>query len=365
MLAEFITHRDSRWANVLRACAHDCYHLPEYAELAAAEEGAVPMAFYAEDESGGTCLIPLLIRALPSVLRAPRDWYDGISPYGYSGILLSGPAMKWCSIMEAFRAAAKAKGLVTAFLRLHPLLPMNPDALEPFGRLVRHGRTVYVNLSEPPAQIWRQVSTNHRRNITKLLQAGFRWTLDEWSRYRDFIAVYYDTMHRVGASKTYLFSEEYFEALCERLGGRLHLVCVLDPKDEVAAAGLFIASGSIVQYHLGGTAATYLAQAPSKLMMDGVWRWAHEQGYAVFHLGGGVGGAEDSLFHFKAGFSPLRGEFFTYRMVVDEEKQAVLDRAARALRGPTAEAETTCDFFPAYRRLDEAVPTGRELRPAV
>jgi hypothetical protein len=320
--------------------------LPEYAELAAAAEGARPIAFYAENETGA-CLIPLLIRPIPTVLNAPADWFDCISPYGYSGILLSSPPEGLHSFLDAFCHAARARGIVTAFVRLHPLFLLDHGALGDYGQLIRHGKTVYINLSDSKGHIWQQVSTNHQRNIKRLVRSGFYCSLDDSDRFQEFIAIYHSTMQRVGARSSYYFSTHYFEALRAMLGTRVHLACVLGEANELAAAGLFLATEGIVTFHIGGTAAQYLSLAPSKLMIDFIWRWAQEELHDLFHLGGGVGGGEDSLFHFKAGFSPARGQFYTYRVVFDESKNATLNQAAQLVRG--TDVAGSKDFFPKYR----------------
>ena len=349
MIAEFIGPRDARWKSFLKRTKHDFYHLPEYAELAAVNEGATPVAFYAE-KGEAACLAPLLIRQIPGVLNAPSDWYDCTSPYGYSGLLISPSQEELQWFLEAFCHTARARGIVTAFFRLHPLFVLELSALGKFGQLIRHGQTVYINLFESKERIWEQMSTNHRRNIKKLIRLGFHVCLDDWSRLRDFIALYHSTMRRVEAVERYFFSEEYFEDLRAKLGNRVHLVCVLTSTNELAAAGLFMVTEGIVQFHLGGTATQYLSLSPSKLMHDFMWRWAQEQSNYVSHLGGGVGGAEDSLFHFKAGFSPARGEVYTYRIVVDESKNATLLQAGKSVRGISGLGAS--DFFPAYRHLE-------------
>jgi hypothetical protein len=348
MIAQFIDHHDARWKEFLKGTKHDFYHLPEYAELAAAEEGAIPMAFYAEERSAA-CLIPLLLRPIPAMLNAPGDWCDGVSPYGTPGILLSSSQEGLHSFLDAFCYTARARGIVTAFVRLHPLFPLAQGTLEKFGRVIRHGQTVHMNLSESKEHIWQQVSTNHQRNLNRLIRSGFHSSLDDWDRFQDFIAVYHSTMQRVEADGTYFFSAKYFEDLRAKLGNRLHLVCVLTSTNELAAAGLLIVTAGIAQYHLGGTAAQYLPISPSKLMLDFMWRWAQEQSCYAFHLGGGVGGVEDSLFHFKAGFSPARGQFYTYRVVVDESKNATLHQAAKSMRRVCGLESS--DFFPGYRHV--------------
>jgi len=345
MITDFIESHDVRWQKLLDRTRHDCYHLPQYADIAGLQEGGTPLAFYAEDGEA-TCLIPLVIRPVPPVLHAPAGWVDCVSPYGYSGMLISAAQDRLHSFLDAFRCDARELGIVSAFLRLHPLFPQDPVVLEKFGTLIRHGQTVYFDLSEAIDQIWRRVRLDHRRNITKLHRFGFHATLDDWNQYSNFIEMYYSNMQRVGAAEAYFFSRRYFELLRETLGGRLHLVCVMSNGNELAAAGLFIVTEGIVQYHLGATVERYLPMAPAKFMIDFVWRWAKEQTHAVFHLGGGVGGAEDSLFQFKAGFSPHPGEFSTYRIVGDETKYATLNEAAKVVGGTEI---ASSDFFPVYR----------------
>ena len=286
MIAEFIGPRDARWKSFLKRTKHDFYHLPEYVELAAANEGGTPVAFYAE-KGEAACLAPLLIRQIPEVLKAPSDWYDCISPYGYSTPLVSSPQVPLESFLEAFCLAARQHGLITALFRLHPLLVLNHEILGKFGALANHGQTVYVNLAKPVGENW--MRSVHKRNIRKLLSLNFSVSVDEWRLFKDFVEIYLLTMKRVGASQRYLFPEEYFENLRVALGERLHLCSVLSPRGDVAAAGLFVETDGIVEYHLGGTAGEYHALSPSKLMVDFMRRWAQEQSSSLLHLGGGRG----------------------------------------------------------------------------
>ncbi len=348
MISEFIGHHDARWKDFLMRTNHDFYALPEYAEVAAAEEGSTPMAFYAENRSAA-CLIPLLIRSLPAVLNAPTDWYDCISPYGYPGVLLSSSQEELPSFLNTFCHIARERGIVTAFVRLHPLFPLAHGTLEQFGRLIRHGPTVYIDLSHSKEHIWKQMSTNHQRDIKRLIRLGFHSVIDDWSRFHEFIALYHANMQRVGAKKQYLFSIQYFENLRAKLGDRIHLICVLTSTNELAAAGLLIVTERIAQHHLGATAVQYLRRSPSKLVVDFMWRWAQEQSCYAFHFGGGVGADEDSLLQFKAGFSPLRGQFYSYRVVVDESKNAILSQEAARYRICGFESS---EFFPEYRHLE-------------
>ena len=353
MKGEFISPQDLRWKRFLANCRHDFYHLPEYVTLCAVAEGAMPVAFYAGDEHAAF-LAPLLIRPLPSVLGAPEGWCDARTPYGYPTPLLNPPQVSLDGYLEAFCLAARQRGIVTTFFRLHPLLPLDHVILGKFGRLTNRGQTVLIDLAHSVEES--SVRANHRRNIRKLHSMGFTVNLDEWGLFKDFVAIYLATMQRVGASVGYLFSEEYFKDLRAALGERLHLCCVISPGGDVASAGLFVGTDGIVQYHLGGTADEHLTLAPSKLMFDFMRRWSHENKHAVLHLGGGLGGAQDQLFQFKAGFSNDRAIFFTYEIVLDEEKNNLLCGLATA-EGIGASGISS-NFFPAYRACSSFLTDG-------
>ena len=348
MKAEFISPQDSRWLEVLYRARHDFYHLPDYVELCARHEGGEPIAFYAES-GGAAFLAPVLIHDVPAALGAPVGWVDAATPYGYSTPILApasdAPSLE--SFLDVFRQVGVEHGIVTAFFRLHPLLPLPQSALSKYGELIRHGHTVSIDLTLPFEDIWSQTRTNHKRDIRKLQRDGFQPYMDRWELLGEFITIYEQTMERLAASEFYFFSHDYFTELQTALGERLHICSILAPTGETAAAGLFTSNDGIVQYHLGATNEDYLNRAPSKLMFEHVRRWAKEAGSHVLHLGGGVGGYEDSLFLFKAGFSKLRNDYYTYRMVLDEEKYAVLNATRRELG---ALPEDDSEFFPVYRR---------------
>jgi hypothetical protein len=347
MFADFIMTHDQRWSQILESCAHDVYHLPAYIEFAAWHEKGVPTAFYAEQE-GARFLVPLLLRDVPAELGAPLGWQDAMTPYGYPGPILcpsdDGPILR--RFLEAFTQRCEAQNIVTAFIRLHPLLEMPTDVLQDYGEVVSHGQTVTVDLSPTLEMIRAQFRQNHRRDIRKLAEAGFQVRRDCWDYYDDFIRVYRETMERLGATEFYFFTDAYFSKLRAALGSHLHLFMVFSSDGSVASAALFMSINQYVQYHLGATDERFLANAPSKLLFDDAIRWAKDEGYRTLHLGGGVGAKEDSLFRFKAGFSSARCTFNTYRMVFSEQKYALLnDRWYERYKS----AEDSPDFFPRYR----------------
>lgn len=343
---------DVRWRADLARMAHDMYHLPEYVALCGRQEQGEPAAFIAEE--GEACFfVPLIFRPLPAHLaRAAPGWRDATCPYGYPGPLIGRGSEDFLArAARALRETLAEHRVVSAFLRLHPLLSPPPEPLARLGQVVQHGETVSIDLTLPHEELWRQIRENHRRGIRRCQRLGYRVVIDDWDWYEAFQSIYRETMTRVGADEYYFFDHAYFEDLKTDLGPRLHLAVVL-AEGEVAAAGLFFRVGGIVQYHLGGTRGRYLALAPAKLLFYEVSQWARDRGCHHLHLGGGVGGREDSLFRFKAGFSNVRHPFHTWRIVAAEAQYAAL------LRASGVQEEAVHGFFPAHR-----LRTPQEMSP--
>lgn len=347
MIAEFIGPDDAKWANFLSNARHDFYHLPEYVRFAAQYEGGEPLAFWAQD-GDSTCLIPLIRRPLPRFLAAPPEWADVCSPYGYATPLVLPAAQALERFLPAFIDLGKQSNIISSFLRMHPLLPLSLKGASDFGELVTHGETVVIDLTQPCEALWGQTRKNHRTGINKLLRLGFEAEINNWERFEDFKTIYWQTMSRVEAVEYYQFTDAYFDGLRAALQDKLSLCSILAPTGEVAAAGLFTTCNGLVEFHLAGTSEKYLNVAPTKLMFDFVRRWGKELGCQLFHLGGGVGGAADQLFHFKAGFSELRRPFHTLRLIQDHDRYQKLCIKVGSIAGNSGlEGET---YFPCYRR---------------
>jgi len=348
MEASFIEPADPRWDAALEALPHDVYHLPAYTALAASQEGGTPAAILATEDDWAA-LLPLILRPLPAELDAPDSWIDAVSPYGYPGPVATAPISSSvvARFMDAAIAACAARGIISLFIRLHPLLGIPPGDLSNHGTLVEHGRTVYIDLRPGINALTAQTRKSHRYEIRALHRSGFSAAIDDWSLYLAFVDIYLETMQRLAASDQYLFSLDYFRGLRAALGDRLHLCVALAPGGRPAAAGLFSECGGLVQYLFSGTADEFRQLAPTKLVLSTMIDWACRQGSRAFHLGGGLGGQEDSLFRFKAGFSDLRSDFSSLRVVVDRSRYATVTERWRLLREPSAEGKA--GFFPIYR----------------
>lgn len=353
MNTQLLSPSDPLWSDVLDRIGYDVYHLPHYLSLEANRTHSIAQGCLIS-QGAKAFFIPYLVRRCADVssrFSAIENVFEVVSPYGYPGILLSEAGHNSTFVNAAMNrliALLMDKGVCSAFFRLHPILNADLVDIFPTGLLKVEGETVSVDLQLSQAEIWHDTRAEHRNKINRLKRAGMLAHMLPYEEFIDqFIEIYYETMARVGADCAYYFDHLYFTNL-SKLAEKIHF-CAVESESQIACAGLFFECNGIVQYHLGGTRSAFLKQGPSKLMFDYVRTWAKARGNKIFHLGGGVGVCQDSLYRFKAGFSKKRQMFATLRIVVDREKYAQLTYLqAQALNtDPACLFKST--FFPAYR----------------
>lgn len=358
MRGEFLGPDSSQWSRFLADCTHDFYHLPKYVALStrdrlcAPDGDGFPLAYHAEDDRGHRFLVVFVVRALPESCQLTQPLYDAITPYGYACPLVinegTEPVEPFLEeAIAGLKDGLRSRGIVSAFVRSHPTIPLPIDALRRTGSLVEHNPTVYIDLTLSQEELWHQTRPGHRSEINRARKKGFTVEIQsDWKDFDEFYRAYTETMHRVGATEHYFFTREYFHELRDAIGDVLHLaICHKD--GAVTCGGIFSEVCGIVQYHLSGTTEEFHRQYPTKVMLDSVRTWARERGNRTMHLGGGYGGSEDSLFLFKAGFSHLRAPFYTWRLIADTDTYQKLCQEWEARTGKTASPPDA--FFPAYR----------------
>jgi len=348
------TDRVDEWMSVLeRATQHDFYYLPAYHALAE-QRGEGEARLFVYEQEGYMLALPLMLRRINSADAGAeaKQWRDATSVYGYAGPLASDeqvPALVIRAFQEALEKALRELRVVSAFSRLHPLIPQHA-LLAGLGECRPGGQTVSVDLALPTESQRAQYRSNVKSGINRLRRAGVTCAVDPRKEHLgDFISIYHETMRRVGAQNAYFFEDEYFTGLVERLGPTLELFVVTMPSGEVVAGGLFTFCNGIVQYHLGGTRDAALKLSPMALVFETVRLWALERGARFFHLGGGVGSSADSLFRFKAGFSDSRHDFATWRWIIMPDVYHELTAEREQTNAAQNLDPVSAQYFPAYR----------------
>ncbi|MXS69612.1 peptidoglycan bridge formation glycyltransferase FemA/FemB family protein [Flavobacteriaceae bacterium W22] len=311
------------------------YQKPFYLRMEAEKIGGIAL-YYKYESENATFVIPVIKRLIE------KDYYDLISPYGYSGFLSNNDSPEF--IMEGihhFDNYCKANNIITSFIRLHPF---NNYIFLENKRIaqVLHGRVIFFSLNQNYDELYSFYSSNHKRGIKKLQKRGFNIKQGDVSDIREFITIYNHTMERLDAKEFYFFEEDYYVALMKN--EKCKLLFVESPDQKLCAAAFFVISSEIIQYHLGGTLTEFLQDAPIKLLFDFIIN-SHSNSNMKFNLGGGLGGSEDNLYKFKEGFSNEKIKFSTLRIVHNQDVYNNLTS-----NFDKEDRKNISEFFPLYRK---------------
>ena len=291
----------------------DPFFRPEYLRAAAVIGEGHPAAFAAEG-----ALYPFLVRPLDG------GRCDLTAAYGMGGPLGRGP---W---REAFRAECARRGVVSEFVRFHPLLG-NQEGLDDVRRWKLQD-AVTVDVRADDDGLLAQMEGRGRTAVRRAARAGV-----QVRAHRDlerFGELYRDTMERIGAEPFYHFPAAFFAAL-EPLGDAAVVL------DTGSAAGLFLTGNGAMHYFLAASTPEAREVAAANLVLFAAMQRARDHGLRVLSLGGGLRDG-DALHRFKAAMGAGRAPMWLGAAVHDEP----------AYRALCAEAGVAPDdpFFPAYRR---------------
>jgi hypothetical protein len=204
---------------------------------------------------------------------------------------------------------------------------------------------VWLDLTLPEGEQVELMSSTTRNLLRRTSRAGHvARVAEEHAALERFHAIYVATMDRLEAASEYFFTLEHLSGLRDALGDLARLV-VVESDGEITAGALFFVHGDIVQYHLSAAIRSGGPASPTRVAIDFARRLFADEGRKVLHLGGGLGGEHDSLFEFKASFSPRRAAFRTLRIVADEARYEELLRRS----GIYPADASTSGFFPLYR----------------
>ena len=325
-----------RWNSIVRSMnRYDFYHLAEYHRL---ENSGRELLIYFHLKKT-SIVFPIILRNI-----AGTKYNDVTSVYGYAGPL-SNEANPDEQTVKVFQNELTdffdSHRIVSAFARLHPLFINQEIILSGLGEVIDTNQTVGIDLSLPETEQKRQYAHSVKNQINRLKRKN---VLVKKVKNREeidlFIDIYQENMKRVNASEMYFFPNDYFYRFIEELPASLFLAYY---EDNAICGSLVTACNGIVQPHLSATRNEFLRWSPLKLVWDYIRTDAIQKKENVLHLGGGVGGSNDSLFQFKAQFSDLRFSFKTWRYIHDEETYA------RLVSEKHSNHVLHSSFFPLYR----------------
>jgi serine/alanine adding enzyme len=290
-------------------------------------------------DGGGAVVFAVILREI----EGSEGRLDAITPYGYGGPVGVGAEPPVESFYGLYEDWCDSNGVVSTFIRFHPLFANRRQA-PPGLHVERLADTIAWSLDRE-LDLFTKMHPKHRNKVRKARGAGFEVAVREAPEsLSEFAALYEETMSRLGATDFYFFPDAYWRTLESSLREQLVLVEARGG-GELAAAAFCFATPPWLHYHVSGTSERGREAAAANLVLFEAACWGQSRGFEQFHLGGGAGGREDTLFHFKQRFFPDgRREASVGKLVHDPETY-------RSLAG---ESELRLDgYFPAYRRPAE------------
>lgn len=324
------------------AADYDFYHSWQYHSMATTGN---PILFvYAE--TGNFIALPLLERPIEDTIYS-----DLHCVYGYSGPISNlkfdqVPDSLSDNFIKAFLKFLHEGKYVSVFSKLHPFFNQNM-LLKKTGGLYENGKTIAINLQQSLEEQRKQYRETTMDGIKKCRRLGY--TLRESRTQEDiavFSALYKANMSRISAADFYLFDEDYFTRLIHsaEFDCKLVLVC---KDDEIACGSIIMCTSGIIQGHLIATNANHLKYSPAKFLIDEVSELGRKWDMKYYHLGGGLGFKENSLFEWKLGFSSLVLDYYSWRYIANESVYNQL------VEKSGIDIQDTTDFFPLYRMVPQ------------
>ena len=319
-LKEFTLQSKSAWRTLVEELpwqGKDIYYLPEWYATWEESGHGQSRCLYAEID-GDQFLYPFLLREIEGY-DLPRRYYDIETAYGYGGVVVCGnPPLK--SIQHFNRLIDEwlaEHSVVTELVRLSPLLNhVKWRQCDYF--CVR--KDVFLDV---PGKTGEQIWTHHLSSSTrnKIRKGEKKGLITHFSKslekpIDEFIPLYYESAARLKMDKFYWFSEDYFKALSNQLGG-LCFTANVTLGEEVVSSSIWLQYDGTVHYFLAAT-----GNNSTKISCSDAYFWAvisrlvDSGDCKLIHFGGGLSNdINDSLFRFKAKYGNRVEDVFIGRRI--------------------------------------------------
>ena len=304
---------DPEWDFRIKRYDYDVYHSSAYVRSTLAMDAGQP--FLISVQLGDSeLLLPLIRRQIGSTAH-----WDAQSPYGYGGWLSRSGSTEtdFDTTFESALEYLRDAGCVSVLLRTHPLLNSSIPSVLTHPPWSICTPTVAMDLSSGPDIVWTGVRAGVRRDVRRTLDHGllFRREIGPVDL-SSFAEIYLAHMVGIEADHFYRFSSGYFSGLAQLLASDCEWHWV-ERDGEILATSLVLTNGERAHYHLAASTEEGLRSGAAKVLIVSSALDLQERNHRWFHLGGGRGGREDSLFDFKRGFGSLRHEFRSFGVILD------------------------------------------------
>ncbi len=309
-----------------------------------------PIAFELKKGDQVLALMPMILRKIPAKVDQ-QDYYDVISPYGYSGPMFA-EGLENIYVYAFWDLIDKwylEKNVVTEFIRFS----LNGNHCYYSGRLELTLKNVVGTIQKDMQDNWDGFLSKVRNNYRKAAGYGLQFDIFKgrdigMNEIREFHEIYIETMDRKKAATKYFYKFDFFKDLISSLPDKF--VLAFTSKDGTkASTELLIFHHNRLYAFLGGTREVFFSYRPNDFLRVEIIRWASTHGVAQYILGGGRVD-EDGLYKHKKSLFPRDQDimFYTGRKIVLEN----INRKLNTLQAKdvAVEYETVRkQYFPKYR----------------
>lgn len=342
-----------KWDTIVKSFInYDIYYLSGYTKAFKVHGDGEPILFYYKDDD---------IKAINVVMK--RDiaddrkfngiietqfLFDTTTPYGYGGFIVEGEINENSlnRLDEVYSDYCISNNIICEFVRFHPLLG-NTDTMRNAYSVINLGKTITIDLLSQE-HIWKTMSSKNRNIIRKAIKSGVEIY---WGRspelFNKFIPLYNSTMEKDNATAYYYFSKDFFQSVLKDLKFNCLMFYALY-NNKIISMAMILFGGKNMHYHLSASDREHQSLGATNLLLYEAACWGCENGYKTFHLGGGLGSREDSLYMFKRAFNKESTTYFSVgkKIFIQEKYDYLL-----SLRNISDEEIDRIDFFPQYRGL--------------
>lgn len=323
----------------------DIFAHPDYVQ-AVALPGERPTCAVMSFPSGAEIYYPFIVRSIThDAAGTPLDeeLHDLYTPLVYGGPM--GQDASETEIAEfwtAMRAWAHEHRVVSEVIRFTPV----PRNRLPYpGTLREQAPHIVVDLEGLTEEDFiARLHKSVRRRYRKAHDAGLTLrTVSDESGIEDFVRIHTETMIRAGAHEKFHVDADFLRMIHRAVPGQVVYVFACDGDEPLSTEMMVFRDGSSYAY-LAGTLTEALSGNSTTLATAGAMLIARERGSREHILAGGVTNTvEDSLLHFKRGFTRDGDrQYFT-------GEQVFLAEEYERLCAPAHEQRAESTFFPFYR----------------
>lgn len=346
-MLEVISINDSdRWDDIVRSFKdHDVYYLSGYVKAFQIHGDGEPQLIYFEKEN--TRAINVVMKRDISLHKDftnkinPGKYFDFSTPYGYGGFIIEGEEVT--SLDVEYSNYCVEHNIVSEFVRFHPILN-NQKQVSNIYEIKMLSKTISIDL-DSKSMIWENLTSKNRNMIRKALKSNVKIY---WGRSPEliekFIPMYNQTMDRDEATDYYYFDKAFYDSILDDLKYN-SLFFYAEYNNQIISMAIILFSNSQMHYHLSASNRDFQSLGANNLLLYEVACWGSEHGFKSFHLGGGVGSKEDSLYKFKKAFNKNSNAIFSIGSKIFDKE--LYDKLIE-IRGYEASLLNS-SYFPIYR----------------